>query len=122
MITADEDLEAIVIDNGTGMIKAGFSGEDAPRAILPSVTGVLQDPEGHLKKGLEVKDCYVGSEAQNQRELMDLVYPIQRGMITDWDSMLKIWEFVFNELQADIEGNTPVRPAFLIHHPSLHYY
>jgi len=30
---------AVVIDNGTGMIKAGISGEDAPRVIFPSVIG-----------------------------------------------------------------------------------
>ena len=61
-----------------------------------------------LKKGLEVKDSYVGNDAQNQREFMDLVYPIERGMIMDWDSMLKVWEFVFHELQTDVDGTTPV--------------
>ena len=30
---------AIIIDNGSGMIKAGFAGEDAPRAEFPSIVG-----------------------------------------------------------------------------------
>jgi actin, other eukaryote len=28
---ADEDAEALVIDNGSGSIKAGIAGEDAPK-------------------------------------------------------------------------------------------
>lgn len=34
-----EDNRAIVIDNGSGMIKAGLSGDDAPRAVFPSMVG-----------------------------------------------------------------------------------
>ena len=29
----------VVCDNGSGMVKAGFSGEDAPRAVFSAVTG-----------------------------------------------------------------------------------
>ena len=36
---ADEDLAALVIDNGSGMCKAGFAGDDAPRAVFPSIVG-----------------------------------------------------------------------------------
>jgi actin-related protein len=35
----DEDVAALVIDNGSGMCKAGFAGDDAPRAVFPSVVG-----------------------------------------------------------------------------------
>ena len=35
----DEDIAALVIDNGSGMCKAGFAGDDAPRAVFPSVVG-----------------------------------------------------------------------------------
>ena len=30
---ADDDVSALVVDNGSGMCKAGFGGEDAPRAV-----------------------------------------------------------------------------------------
>jgi hypothetical protein len=36
---APEDIQAIVIDNGTGLIKAGFSGEDMPRSVFPAIVG-----------------------------------------------------------------------------------
>ena len=34
---ADDDVAALVIDNGSGMCKAGFAGDDAPRAVFPSI-------------------------------------------------------------------------------------
>ena len=36
---ADNDVAALVIDNGSGMCKAGFADDDAPRAALPSIVG-----------------------------------------------------------------------------------
>ena len=35
----DDDVAALVIDNGSGMVKAGFAGDDAPRAVFPSIVG-----------------------------------------------------------------------------------
>ena len=35
----DEDVAALVVDNGSGMCKAGFAGDDAPRAVFPSIVG-----------------------------------------------------------------------------------
>lgn len=35
----DDDVAALVIDNGSGMCKAGFAGDDAPRAVFPSIVG-----------------------------------------------------------------------------------
>ena len=35
----DEDTAALVVDNGSGMCKAGFAGDDAPRAVFPSIVG-----------------------------------------------------------------------------------
>jgi actin-related protein len=36
---ADDEVAALVIDNGSGMVKAGFAGDDAPRAVFPSIVG-----------------------------------------------------------------------------------
>lgn len=35
----NEDITAVIIDNGSGMVKGGFAGDDAPRAVFPAVTG-----------------------------------------------------------------------------------
>jgi len=50
--------------------------------------------------GGETKDIYVGSEAQAKRGVLALQYPIEHGVIEDWDSMEKIWHHCFyNELR-----------------------
>ena len=35
----NDDTQALVIDNGSGMCKAGFAGDDAPRAVFQSLIG-----------------------------------------------------------------------------------
>jgi actin-related protein len=35
----DDDVAALVVDNGSGMCKAGCAGDDAPRAVFPSIVG-----------------------------------------------------------------------------------
>uniref|UniRef100_A0A9L0IRY3 Actin, cytoplasmic 1 n=1 Tax=Equus asinus TaxID=9793 RepID=A0A9L0IRY3_EQUAS len=35
----DDDMAALVVDNGSGMCKAGFAGDDAPHAVFPSIVG-----------------------------------------------------------------------------------
>ena len=41
---ADGEVAALVCDNGSGMVKAGFAGDDAPRAVFPSVIGRPRQP------------------------------------------------------------------------------
>ena len=56
-----DDQTTCVIDNGSGVVKAGFSGEDAPRAIFPSIVG---RPKTHsVIVGVDAKDEYIGDEA-----------------------------------------------------------
>ena len=38
----DDEVAALVVDNGSGMCKAGFAGDDAPRADFPSIVGRLR--------------------------------------------------------------------------------
>lgn len=35
----EEESTALVCDNGSGLCKAGFAGDDAPRAVFPSIVG-----------------------------------------------------------------------------------
>lgn len=113
---AEDDLQPIILDNGSGVIKAGFAGQDAPSVNMACVVG---KPKHHdLMQGIrDTRDTYVGNEAQSMRALLNLRYPIRHGVIQDWDSMEKIWHHVF-EMELKVESSehplllteTPMNP------------
>ena len=94
---AEDDLAiAIVIDLGSGRIKAGFAGDDAPKVNLASVVGRPTTPNAALKA------LYFGDDALAKADVLTLTRPIERGFVTRWDDLEQILHHVFfNELRVD---------------------
>jgi len=97
---------AVVIDNGSGTVKSGYAGNDAPRSVMPSIIG---RPKTKSRLDLGDLEFYVGHPA-----VMcgggdhDISSPIERGMVTNWLDMEKMWHHVlFRELTV-VPEETPV--------------
>jgi actin len=104
---ADGNEESIVIiDNGSGMMKAGLAGEEAPSSTFPSIVG--RPKNASAMQGVTQKNEYIGDEAQQKRGVLNLKYPIANGIVSDWEDMEKVWHHTFfNELRitpSDVQG------------------
>ena len=89
----------VVIDAGSGLIKAGFGGEDGPRSIFNSIVGTPKQME--LMVGMELQNRYVGDNAIARYEIMNFSYPIQRGEVTDWDKYENLMHYLlYSEMRV----------------------
>lgn len=66
----DEEVTAVCIDNGSGKIKAGLAGDDAPRSVFSTVVG--RPKVQGIMVGLDQKEVYVGSEALQKRGVLKM--------------------------------------------------
>mmetsp|Transcript_27086 Transcript_27086/g.68032 ORF Transcript_27086/g.68032 Transcript_27086/m.68032 type:complete len:381 (+) Transcript_27086:319-1461(+) len=88
--------QALVLDNGSSTIKAGFAGEDTPHAVFPSLVGHVRQA-GLASSSLPALPAhYVGEAACSRRELLSLSRPLERGLVVDWDDAERLWQYAFS--------------------------
>ena len=83
----------IIIDNGSSNIRAGFTEDKAPRSVFPTVISTYSSRSRQL---------FFGVEVQKRGGSIAPKHPVQRGIITNWDLMEKLWNYTFHTaLKAD---------------------
>ncbi|KAG9204422.1 hypothetical protein B5807_11424 [Epicoccum nigrum] len=96
----------IVIDNGSGTIRAGFAGEDVPKIYIPSYVG--RPKHVRTMAGALEGDVFIGPAAADHKGLFKINYPLEHGIVTDWDDMERIWQHVYNEGLKTVSEDHPV--------------
>ncbi|CAH2353426.1 actin [[Candida] railenensis] len=110
--------QPVVIDNGSGNLKAGFAGEEKPKSYGSSIVGrpkyqkvmvgsTITDSSGH-------EDIFIGNSAQNNRGLLKLKYPVEHGIVTDWADMERVW---YHTYQQDLKTQSEDHPLLITEAP-----
>ena len=108
-----DESEVIVVDLGSGFIKAGYSGEDVPRVVIPTVLAEKVDENsddsgpGNDSQTKKVVSRKMGNDAYTCRDTHTLFDPIKRGEIHNWDHLSTLLEHLFyNELGVEPRNAT----------------
>ncbi|CAO1397965.1 unnamed protein product [Diamesa serratosioi] len=106
----------IVCDNGTGFVKCGYAGSNFPAHIFPSMVGRPTIRAVNKIGDIEVKDLMVGDEASQLRSLLEVSYPMENGMVRNWEDMCHVWDYTFGPKKMNID---PTNTKILLTEPPL---
>mmetsp|Transcript_84057 Transcript_84057/g.186602 ORF Transcript_84057/g.186602 Transcript_84057/m.186602 type:complete len:389 (-) Transcript_84057:79-1245(-) len=105
----DEDV-VVIIDNGSGVCKAGLSSEELPSFSFGEVIG---KPRKAWQSSLE-KEIYFGNEVNDIRNRLAVTYPLENGIIENFEHMELLWEYTFFE---QLKVNPAKHPVLLTEPP-----
>ncbi|XP_019397107.1 PREDICTED: actin-related protein T2-like [Crocodylus porosus] len=100
---------AVIFDNGSGSCKAGVAGEPTPRSVVTSVIG-----HPKAKAAGAGQDYCLGEGALSKQAGLLLKYPIERGIVTSWDDMEKLWRHIYKQ---ELGINPSERPVVMTEPP-----
>ncbi|XP_076279466.1 actin-related protein 2 isoform X3 [Lasioglossum baleicum] len=98
----------IVCDNGTGFVKCGYAGANFPAHIFPSIVGrpiiraVNKIGDIDVKQEYCIRDLMVGDEASKLRSMLEISYPMQNGIVRNWEDMCHVWDYTFGKEKMNI--------------------
>jgi len=97
--------KTIVLDAGSGHTKIGWADSDIPQLIYASVVGRPLLRGNSKVDGLEIKEIMIGEEARRARAVLELNYPIESGIVQDWNDMKELWNYGFKTIGAKPKEN-----------------
>ncbi|XP_045562809.1 beta-centractin isoform X1 [Salmo salar] len=89
--------QPVVIDNGSGVVKAGFAGDQIPKYCFPNYVG--RPKHVRVMAGALEGDLFIGPKAEEHRGLLSVRYPMEHGIVKDWNDMERIWQYVYSKEQ-----------------------
>mmetsp|Transcript_23589 Transcript_23589/g.54915 ORF Transcript_23589/g.54915 Transcript_23589/m.54915 type:complete len:383 (+) Transcript_23589:93-1241(+) len=95
MGSLDDVKTPLVIDNGSGHMKAGLTDKDAPSAVFPAVVGRAKHDVMMPGAQERAEDYFVGEAALSKKGVLQLSYPVAHGIVKDWTDMEKVWHHTF---------------------------
>eukprot|EP01084_Bolivina_argentea_P286430 491326_1 len=126
----EDNTSTIVFDNGSGFFKAGIAGDDEPKIVFDSIVctpkykGIIESgycrnisnnsvPSdiAHIIYNYHLKDMYIGREIQTSKihkSILNINYPIQKGLITSWNDIEAIWRYSLQQLNVQPEERSIV--------------
>lgn len=105
--------QPVVIDNGSGVIKAGFAGDQIPKCHFPNYVG--RPKHVRVMAGALEGDTFIGPIAEEHRGLLNIRYPMEHGIVTDWNDMERIWQFIYSKDQ--LQTRSEEHPVLLTEAP-----
>jgi len=93
----------VVCDNGTGFVKCGFAGSNFPAHIFPSLVGRPVIRSTARVGDIQIKDLMVGDDASKLRSMLEVNYPMENGIVRNWEDMLHVWDYTFGEEKLNID-------------------
>lgn len=89
--------QPVVIDNGSGVIKAGFAGDQVPKCHFANYMG--RPKHVRVMAGGVEGELFLGPKAEEHRGLLSIRYPMEHGIVTDWNDMERIWQYIYSKDQ-----------------------
>lgn len=94
--------QPVVIDNGSGVLKAGFAGDQIPKCVFSNFIG--KPKHIRVMAGALEGDSFIGSKAEEHRGLLKIKYPMEHGVVTEWADMERVWAHIYSKEQLHIQS------------------
>lgn len=88
----ESETPHVIIDNGSSYMRCGLNGEEGPRVVIRSRVGYLKN---YTSFKSDDRAFYIGENTKSREGLLNFNYPINNGIIENWDEMEKIWSYLF---------------------------
>ncbi|BFZ12477.1 hypothetical protein BsWGS_15516 [Bradybaena similaris] len=95
--------KVIVCDNGTGFVKCGYAGSNFPAFIFPSLVGRPMIRSTTKVGDIEIKDLMVGEEASELRSMLEVNYPMENGIVRNWEDMTHLYDHTFGPQKMNVD-------------------